>query len=947
MDNWKYLEEFAKHIEDTDDVLPTDVERFLAHLDDTRANTRADATAESEPVHRSPRAHQEGAHIDLSHPKSLDAPTDSAQISLQSKVDRLIWSYRYYGYLSAQINPLGEYVTPELRYLFYTIEGIGDYLSYHEHGITDDDLATEVECGAFIKPSRMPLKELIEVLKRIYCNGIGLETLHIQNRNMRRWIISKLEAMVMGEGWSSKKQQRFQKDLIKAEEFEKFVHANFIGQKRFSLEGGESLVPALRYLIDTAYDHDIREIVFGMPHRGRLNVFTNALRKRAADTFSDFIGAYKPYIYGGSGDVKYHLGHNFSIDFGNNRSIHLSLVANPSHLEAVDAVVEGKCRGIQRRRNDRHRKRIMPVLIHGDAAFSGQGVVSEVFNLSQLRGYKTGGTIHIILNNQIGFTTSSRDARSTFFSSDIAKILPIPILHVNGDDPESVMRGMRLALLYRQKFSFDVVVDIICYRRLGHNEADEPSFTHPMMYKIIQSHDSARTQYGRRLAELGIFTAQEQQEFAQRYTNVLKEELRVAHRGHTQKINDAFQVGEWKNFKHAHSFKQVPTGVPAPELITMAEKMALPPAGFSLNPKLTRLLNDRQRNMHELNGIDWSFAEQLAFGSLLREGYSIRLSGEDCARGTFSQRHAIWWDVKSSTPRAHTPLHTVQPQGVNFSVYDSPLSEFAVLGFEYGYSLAQPNILVIWEAQFGDFVNGAQVIIDQFVAAAQKKWHRFSGLVMLLPHAYEGQGPEHSSAHLERFLQLCAEDNMQIVNPSTPAQYFHMLRRQMKQNFRLPLIVMTPKSLLRHKLCRSSLDELTTGSFRLVIDDHDADPKTIHRLIVSSGHHYYDLLAERERRDAHNVALVRLEQFYPFPRAALRSALARYSRETTVVWSQEESRNRGAHHFLVEGMNGILTNLGFQTMRTAGRLESASPATGSFTQHSDELQAVLQRAFEV
>lgn len=866
---------------------------------------------------------------------------------LQSKVNQLVLAYRYYGYLYAKINPLGNYITPDLKRIFYTMEGLGNYLDIAEFGLSENDLEKKVQTDSTLQIGTVRIKEVIEHLKKLYCHTTGLETLHIQNRTMRHWIINKYEQYCHKgqEEWSKEQRQRLQKDLIKAEQFEKFVHANFIGQKRFSIEGGEVLIPALRYFFDTACDYGVQQIVLGMAHRGRLSVFVNALRKRAAEIFVDFTNTYNPHTYGGSGDVKYHLGHNFDIIFSDNRKIHLSLVANPSHLEAVDAVVVGKCRGIQRREHDRHRKKVIPILIHGDAAFSGQGVVAEVFNLSQLSGYKTGGTVHIILNNQIGFTTSSRDARSTFFASDIAKILPIPIFHVNGDDPEAVARAIRIALLYRQKFSFDVVVDIICYRRLGHNEADEPSFTHPIMYRIIKKHDSVRTLYGKKLDAEGAFPIEEQNTFSEKYMTVLKKELALAKDGDVRSKNDGFQSGDWKKYQAKYSFEPVDTAVKKEKLLTIGNQLLKVPDEFRLNPKLIRILGERATTLKSGEGIDWSFAEHLAFATLLEEGHAIRLSGEDCRRGTFSQRHAVWWDIESPIPRSHTPLQNISDTQEEFSVYDSPLSEYSVLGYDYGYSLAQPNTLVMWEAQFGDFVNGAQVIIDQFIAAAQTKWYRSSGLVMLLPHGYEGQGPEHSSAHLERFLQLCAEDNMQVVNASTPAQYFHVLRRQMKQAFRKPLIIMTPKSLLRHKRCVSTLDSLSTGHFQTVLDDYHATPEKIKKIIFSSGHHYYDLLSEREQRKRNDVALVRLEQFYPFPKAAIAAVLDRYPRKAKVVWSQEEPSNRGAFRFLREALIEILKELAYTSYTTTCRPESASPATGSFIQHNEEIQRVLKSAF--
>ena len=866
------------------------------------------------------------------------------QSVLQSKVERMIWAYRYRGYLYANLNPLGNYSTPDLKYIFYTIEGLGNRLDASQFGIGKEDMDREVFTGGYINPSTMRVSDLIVHLKRVYCSTMGVETLHIRNKTVRRWVINKIESIQYDSEWSKPQRIRFQKDLIKAEEFERFIHANFIGQKRFSLEGSEVLIPALRYLVDSSHAHGIEEIVLGMAHRGRLNVFTNALRKPCSDTIADFLGSYQPYIYGGSGDVKYHLGHSFEIELSEGKKMHISLVANPSHLEAVNPVVEGKCRGIQRRRGDKHRKRVVPVLIHGDASFSGQGIVTETFNLSLLRGYRTGGTIHIILNNQIGFTTASRDSRSTFFPSDLAKILPIPIIHVNGDDPEATVRAVALAISYRQKFSFDVLIDIVCYRRLGHNEADEPSYTHPLMYSLIKDRQTVRQRYGQKLTDNGAFPLDEQKAFSAKYITVLKEEMVKVKNGHQPSINNAFQSGEWQNFKSEYSFTPVETTVARKTIEKVATVLCRIPDDFALHPKIARIINDRATVIANDGELDWAFAESLAFGTLLLENYAIRLSGEDSARGTFSQRHAVWWDTKSQTPKMHIPLQHIAEQQADFSVYDSPLSEFSVLGFDYGYSLAQPNILVLWEAQFGDFVNGAQVIIDQFIAAAQTKWYRSSGLVMLLPHGYEGQGPEHSSAHLERFLQLCAEDNLQVVNPSTPAQYFHLLRRQMKQSFRKPLIVMTPKSHLRSQECRSTVADLAQGSFQLLLDDTDCNSSMVRHILITSGHHYYTLQRERLKQKINDIAIIRLEQYYPFPRQHLKTLLQRYPTSATVIYCQEESFNRGAYNFVAPYINDQLSELGFSPLKVVARPASASPATGSFPQHSEELAQIIERA---
>ncbi|TVQ37587.1 MAG: 2-oxoglutarate dehydrogenase E1 component [Spirochaetaceae bacterium] len=860
----------------------------------------------------------------------------------QSRVNALIWAYRDVGYIYADLNPLKNYSTPELRYLYYTMQANYEKLSLSAFGLTDEDLDQQFSTGGYFQPERMKLRDLVGALQQTYCASIGAEILHIQNKPMRRWLIDKIESPASQASWTPRQKIRFQKDLIKAEEFEQFVQSNFIGQKRFSLEGGEVLIPALRFLIDSAADRGLKEIVLGMAHRGRLNVFTNALRKPGAETFSRFFDNYMPYTYGGSGDVKYHLGHSFSYTTAEGAEIHISLVANPSHLEAVDPVVEGKCRAIQRRRKDWNRKKVVPVLIHGDAAFSGQGVVAETFNLMQLKGYRTGGTVHIVLNNQIGFTTASRDARSSFFPTDIAKAMPVPIFHANGDDPEAVSRAINLAIRFRQKFGYDAVVDIICYRRLGHNEADEPSFTHPIMYELIRNHESVAAIYGRRLADEGVYSAEDQQRFRQKYRAVLKEELQKARSGYQPGLDDAFQGGDWSGFQRTYTFELLETGVQETTLRKIASALTTPPEGFALHSKLRRFLKDREQAIKSGEGIDWSFAESLSFGSLLIEGYPIRLSGEDSARATFSQRHAVWWDVETSSPKTYTPLQHVDQDQAWFSVYDSPLSEFAVLGFDYGYSLAQPQILVLWEAQFGDFANGAQVIIDQFISSAESKWFRASGLVMLLPHGYEGQGPEHSSAHLERYLQLCADNNIQVVNPTTPAQYFHALRRQMKQPFRKPLIIMTPKSLLRHKECVSQLGDLTSGSFLHLIDD-TVDGDSVTRLILCSGKIYYDLLQRRQNLGRSDIALVRLEQIYPFDFGQATSIIGRYNSDADVIWCQEETRNRGAYSFVLERINEILAP-GGRSLTYIGRAASPSPATGSYKQHIEELEVILAEA---
>mgnify|MGYP006266302771 CR=1 FL=1 len=866
------------------------------------------------------------------------------EVYRQSRVDSLIWAYRDVGYIYAHLNPLENYITPELKYMYITMEGNYESLTLDSFGLSEADLDAEVSTGRYFEPKRAPLRDLVEKLQKTYCSDMGAEILHIQNKPMRRWLIEHLESPHRQPQWDTERRKRFQKDLIKAEELERFIHSNFIGQKRFSLEGGESLIPALRYLVESAPDHGLQELVLGMAHRGRLNVLTNVMRKQPAETFSHFTENYMPHTYGGSGDVKYHLGHSVDVDAENGRTVHVSLVANPSHLESVNPVVEGKTRGIQRRRGDRNRKKVMPILIHGDAAFSGQGVVAETFNLSQLKGYKTGGTVHIILNNQIGFTTASRDARSTFFATDIAKSMPVPIFHVNGDDIEAVLHAMDLALRYRQKFGYDAVVDILCYRKLGHNEADEPSFTHPIMYNIIKNHESVTARYGKQVAENGVMPNEEQNAFREQYKTALKNELEKAKQGYKPHLDDAFERGEWTRISREYSFDPVDTSVPEQTLRQIGQVLTEPPADFTVHPKLKRFIKDRRERVESGKSFDWALAESMAFGSLLLEGHPVRLSGEDSGRGTFSQRHAVWWDAKTEVPTTYVPLRHLDPAQGAFSVYDSPLSEFAVLGFDYGYTLAQPNCLVLWEAQFGDFVNGAQVIIDQFIAAGESKWFRSSGLVMLLPHGYAGQGPEHSSAHLERFLQLSAEENLQVVNLTTPAQYFHALRKQIRAPYRKPLIVMSPKSLLRHKACVSDLEALTEDVFRHVLDDPGAEATRVDRLILCSGKVYYDLDERRRERGRDDVAVVRIEQLYPFPEHEVREVIARYATAREVIWCQEEPENRGAFSFVRGPIGDILSESG-RRLVYAGRPRSASPATGSHAQHVEELKRFLDEAF--
>jgi 2-oxoglutarate dehydrogenase E1 component len=863
----------------------------------------------------------------------------------QSRLNALIWAYRDGGYLHGRLNPLGHYMTKEMKYIYLTMKGGVESLKPEQFGFDESDMEKPFRPGRFFKEESLPLRDIIKRLDDVYCGTLGAEILHIQNVSMRNWLISNMEQPDKSVRIDAALQQGIQKDLIRAEEFEKFINTRFVGQKRFSLEGGEVVIPALKYLFKKSIQLGIRETVIGMAHRGRLNVLVNAISKPAAEIFAMFQNNYQPYVYGGSGDVKYHMGQSCDFNDEEGRNLHISLVSNPSHLEAVNPVVEGKTRGIQRRRKDSNRKKVIPILIHGDAAFSGQGIVYETLNLSQLKGYRTGGTIHIIINNQIGFTTASRDSRSTYFATDVAKSLPIPIFHANGDEPESVIKAMDLAVRWRHKFGYDVVVDIICYRRLGHNEADEPSFTHPIMYQLIRKHQSVMTLYGRELEEKGILSQIDQEAFKLSYISEMTADFEEAKAYGDHQWNNAFQKGEWKGMTFKYSFDFPDTGVSPERLRAIGEVLTLIPEGFVAHSKLQRFVENRRKALDDKKGIDWAFAESMAFGSLLTEGYHVRLSGEDCGRGTFSQRHAKWWDVSVENPQSYIPLNHLEGispvPGRIFSVYDSPLSEFSVLGFEYGYSLAMPRVLVLWEAQFGDFANGAQTIIDQFICSGEQKWFRSSGLVLLLPHGYEGQGPEHSNAYLERYLSLCAEDNMQVCNLTTPAQYFHVLRKQMIQPFRKPLILMTPKSLLRHKRAVSDLQDLEEGRFQAVLKDESKYRKA-EIILLCSGKVYYDLIERRDQLGTDRCAILRLEQIYPIPEDRLKEILKSYPWVRQLRWVQEEPRNKGAWSFLQER----LSRLGEKRWSYVGRPASASSSAGAHVKDMEELEEFLQEAFD-
>jgi 2-oxoglutarate dehydrogenase E1 component len=852
----------------------------------------------------------------------------SERANLQSRVASLIFAYRAIGHLIAQVNPLGGDPTthPDLE--------------LETFGLGEEHLDEVFDTGHLGGPQRITLTELLDVLSDTYCRHVGVEYTHIQDRVIRRWLQQEMEPIRNRPESPPERKTEILSQLIDAELFETFTHSRYQGQKRFSLEGAESLIPALHQFMETAAVTGAEEVVMGMAHRGRLNVLANILRKPYQMIFNEFEDNVTADPAGGDGDVKYHRGYTSEYETTSGKMIHVSLTANPSHLEAVDPVVEGRTRAKQRSRNDTIlRTKVLPLLIHGDAAFAGQGLVAETFNLSQLKGYRTGGTVHFIVNNQIGFTTLPGEARSSRYPTDIAKLVEAPIFHVNGDDPEAVCYVMDLALRFRQKFGRDVVVDMLCYRKHGHNEGDEPAFTQPVMYQRIENHAAVRELYQLELENQRILTLDDSTRISGDFTDRLYEAFRSVKGSSPVPIIDEHAFGGlWSVFNNRYEHKRVKTGVKHSELREVARALTTVPDGFHLNQKVQRRLPPQLETVDNRSTVDWGLAESLAIGSLLAEEIPVRLSGQDSIRGTFSQRHAAWFDTK--TQEVYIPLNNIREGQARFCVYNSMLSEAAVLGFDYGYSLVEPNMLVIWEAQFGDFANGAQVIIDQFITAALDKWQRGSGLVMLLPHGYEGQGPEHSSAYLERYLTLCAEDNIQVCNLTTPAQYFHVLRRQLKRNIRRPLVIMSPKSLLRHKHAVSPVKDLVSGHFQEILEDPNP-PDSARRLLLCSGKVYYDLVQGREEHNTDDVAIVRVEQFYPFHDQLFREVTERYTRAEEIVWVQEETKNRGGWGYMLPILQERFAD---HEVRYVGRDPSASPATGSLRLHREQQSALVKEA---
>ncbi len=865
------------------------------------------------------------ASVRTSAAPGLDAQTAEKQAA----VLRLINAYRFRGHQHADIDPI------QLRELADVPE-----LDPAFHHLTDADLDTEFNTGSLFAADRLPLRDIIKIVRATYCGTLAAEYMYITDTNQKRWIQQRVEAARGKVQIDSETRLRVLERITAAEGLERYLHSKYVGQKRFSLEGGESLVPLLDELIQRAGAQGVKEIAIGMAHRGRLNVLINIVGKNPKGLFEEFEGKYDSKLT--SGDVKYHQGFSSDVQTpGGN--VHLALAFNPSHLEIVAPVVEGSVRARQQRRRDQTGGQVLPIAIHGDAAFAGQGVVQETLNLSTTRGFTTGGTVHIIVNNQIGFTTSHPlDARSTLYCTDIAKMVEAPIFHVNADDPDAVIFAVQMAIDFRTQFARDVVIDLVCYRRHGHNEADEPSATQPVMYAKIKSHPTTRQVYAQRLQEDGVMQPGDSDRMVEEYRNAL-DEGRIVARHILENIKHDFLV-DWSPYYGSKWDDPVDTSVPLETLKELGQRITFVPEGVEPHPRVARIIRDREKMAAGALAMDWGFAETMAYATLLKNGFPIRISGQDTGRGTFFHRHAVIHNQHDGS--TYEPLQNLFTGQPHFVAIDSVLSEEAVLGFEYGYATAEPRSLVVWEAQFGDFANSAQVVIDQFISSGEVKWGRMCSLVMLLPHGFEGQGPEHSSARLERYLQLCGDNNMQVCVPTTPAQIFHLLRRQIIRPYRKPLIVMSPKSLLRHKLAVSSVEDLTDGEFQLVIPEVDAiDAKQVKQVVLCTGKVYYDLLEERRARGIDNIAIVRVEQLYPFPREVLAAELKRYANAARVIWCQEEPQNQGSWYQIRHHLQACKGKE--QSLAYAGRPVSASPAVGSFQLHIERQKSLVNAALTI
>ena len=875
--------------------------------------------------------------------KEIDQNDIVASNSNSIKAVSLIRAYRQRGHLLSKVDPL------EMRESEYL-----DELHPENYGFKKDDYSKKIYLDGVLNKEYSNIKEILSVLRKIYCGNIGYEYMHISNATERKWFRDRVEKDDNALKFTVNGKGAILNKLIQAEGFEKFLHTKYVGSKRFGLDGGESLIPALEQIIKIGGQSNIKEVKIGMSHRGRLNVLANVLQKSYKRIFNEFAGELNNTDEDSAGDVKYHLGASSDREFDGN-SVHVSLTDNPSHLEAVNPVVLGQTRAKQFFHKDTERNKVIPILIHGDAAFAGQGVVAECFAMSGLPGHNTGGTIHIIVNNQIGFTTSPRFARSSPHPSDIAKMVDAPIIHVNGDDPEAVVYGSRIATEFRLKFNRDVVIDLVCYRRFGHNEGDEPSFTQPLMYKKIRSHQSTANIYGSKLINENLISKEGLNDQIKKFKDLLDEQFKTA-KDYNPKIE--WFEGAWSSYKPKKGKdKRGITGADEKILKNISNKINVVPSEINIHKTISKILQTRKKSVDEGLNIDCSSAESLAFGSLLDEGFPVRFVGQDSGRGTFSQRHSVLRDQMDNS--RYIPLNNISKNQKKFEIVDSFLSELAVLGFEYGYSLVEPNTLTIWEAQFGDFANGAQVIIDQFISSGERKWQRASGLVMLLPHGYEGQGPEHSSARLERFLQLCANDNLQVMNCTTPANYFHALRRQIHRDFRKPLVIMTPKSLLRNKFCVSTIDDFgKQTSFHRIMWDHALSDQSknfiklkksseIKKVIICSGKVYFDLLNAREKLKRDDVVMFRIEQLYPFPVKSLVKELKPYAKNANFYWCQEEPKNMGAWFSVRDYIQWTLDTIKAKNnvVSYIGRSPDASPATGYAKRHQLEQQEIINEVF--
>ena len=872
----------------------------------------------------------------LEHKNSSLSSEEMRKASIDSlRAVMMIRAYRARGHLEAKTDPLNlekKEEHPELNPEFY--------------GFTKNDYDRPIFIDNVLGIETASLRQILSTLKDTYCGSIGVEYLHIQDPEQKSWIQQRIENIRNQTDFTDKGKEAIYERLVDAESFERFLNKKYTGTKRFGLDGSESVIPAIEQIAKRGSQLGLEEIVIGMAHRGRLNVLNNILQKPFRAIISEFMGnPSNPEETGGSGDVKYHMGSSSDREF-DGVNVHFTLNANPSHLEVVNPVVIGRVRAKQNQRNDKLRNKVLGLLIHGDAAFAGQGILAETFDFAELRSYKTGGTLHLIINNQIGFTTSPAYSRSSPYCTDVAKIVMAPIFHVNADDPESVVHVSRIATEFRQKFAADAVIDIIGYRRYGHNEGDEPSFTQPIMYRKIADHPFVTKIYADKLIKEKKITEEQAKRVYDNRNQFLEEEFQAGSNYLPNKAD--WLEGKWTGLKKAPGLEERRgiTGVTIDKIKKIGEILTSVPRDFEIHKKLQRVLDNRKKALKDGTNIDWSTAEQLAFGTLLLEGNPVRLSGQDCGRGTFSQRHAVFID--QNTEERYIPLSNINENQGSFEVIDSPLSEAGVLGFEYGFSQAEPNALVMWEAQFGDFANGAQVIVDQFISSGEAKWLRMSGLVMLLPHGYEGQGPEHSSARLERYLRLCAEDNLQVVNCSTPANYFHVLRRQLCRDFRKPLIIMTPKSLLRNKLCVSNLDDmLEEKSFHRVMDDKNKsiNDKDVKRLVICSGKVFYDLFEAREKNKLFNIKILRLEQIYPFPIKSLQEFISK-TPQAEIIWCQEEPENMGSWSFIDRRLEKVLIDCNCKYKRPVyvGRPEAASPATGTMSRHLKEQKKLVNQA---